>query len=52
MATQVAGSSVLVTPGEKALAFSKPTASSSSEQIHSSLGDVTGRYVVILSLYG
>lgn len=52
MATPAAGSSVLVMPGEKALAFSKPSASSSNEQIHSLLGDVSGRYVVVLSLYG
>lgn len=36
MATPAAGSSVLVTPGEKALAFSKHTAASSNEQIRSS----------------
>lgn len=52
MATPVAGTSVLVMPGEKALAFSKPSASSSSEQIHSSLGDVSGSYVVVFSLRG
>lgn len=52
MATPAAGSSVLVTPGEKALAFSRHTAASSNEQIRSSLGGVSGRYVVVLSLRG
>lgn len=52
MATPATGSSVLVMPGEKALAFSEHTASSSNEQIHSALGDVSGRCVVVLSLHG
>lgn len=52
MAIPATGSSVLVKPGEKALAFSKPFASSSNEQIHSSLGGVSGMCVVFLSLQG